>query len=73
MHVLKLVESPCSTEQATLTSLSNHDIVVQPRVMSNPALGAAAVIGAIAAFGSFGVPIKSRRLQQAGVHSIPGP
>jgi hypothetical protein len=36
--------------------------------MGNSALGAAAVIGAIAAFGSFGVPIKSRRLQEAQVH-----
>ena len=36
--------------------------------MGNPGLGAAAVVGAIAAFGSFGVPIKSRRLQEAQVH-----
>lgn len=37
--------------------------------MGNPALGAVAVVGAIAAFGSFGVPIKSRRLQEAQVPS----
>ncbi len=35
--------------------------------MANAALGTAAVLGAIAAFGSFGVPIKSRRLQDAQV------
>jgi hypothetical protein len=35
--------------------------------MGTTAFGAAAVLGAIAAFGSFGVPIKSRRLQDAQV------
>lgn len=37
------------------------------RGMDNAALGAAAVAGAVLAFGSFGVPIKSRRLQDAQV------
>lgn len=35
--------------------------------MGSAVLGAAAVLGAIASFGSFGVPIKSRRLQEAQV------
>ena len=35
--------------------------------MGNAALGAAAVLGAVATFGSFGVPIKSRQLQDAQV------
>lgn len=38
--------------------------------MGSAALGAAAVIGAVLAFGSFGVPIKSRRLQDAQVHPL---
>ncbi len=33
--------------------------------MTDPVVGAVTVAGAIVAFGSFGVPIKSRRLQDA--------
>mmetsp|Transcript_13673 Transcript_13673/g.41307 ORF Transcript_13673/g.41307 Transcript_13673/m.41307 type:complete len:433 (+) Transcript_13673:278-1576(+) len=38
--------------------------------MADPVMGAATVFGAIVAFGSFGVPIKSRRLQDAQVHPL---
>lgn len=38
--------------------------------MGSAALGAAAVLGAVASFGSFGVPIKSRRLQETQVRCM---